>query len=83
MSGLRFQSLRSQVSGLRSQVSGFRFQVSGFRFASFAPAHVALRAACGRLPGQRPLTRVQVSGLKFHSLLFIGKSFGNWHIVYQ
>jgi len=47
---------------------------SGFRFASFAPlravslseqeaAHVALRAACGRLTGQRPLARVQVSDL--------------------
>jgi hypothetical protein len=56
--------------------SSFRFDLSGFRFASFAPlravslseqeaAHVALRAACGRLPGQRPLARVQVSGFVF------------------
>ena len=30
--------------------------------ASFAPAHVALRAAFGRLPSQRPLACVQVSG---------------------
>ena len=46
-------------------------QVSGFRFASFAPAHLALRAACGRLPSQRPLTCVlrcaPVSGLQFHA----------------
>ena len=30
-----------------------------FRFASFAPAHVALRAAFSRLPSQRPLACVQ------------------------
>jgi hypothetical protein len=70
---IQLSSFRSQVSGLRSQVSGLRSQVSGLRFASFAPlravslseqeaAHVALRAACGRLPGQRPLARAQVSG---------------------
>jgi len=39
--------------------------ISGLRFASFAPAHVALRAACGRLPGQRPLARVRASGFCF------------------
>ena len=33
--------------------------------ASFAPAHVALRAAFGRLPGQRPLARVPVSAFRF------------------
>ena len=33
--------------------------------ASFAPAHLALRAAFGRLPSQRPLACVQVSGLRF------------------
>jgi len=33
--------------------------------ASFAPAHVALWAACGRLPSQRPLARVQVSSFRF------------------
>ena len=32
----------------------------GFMFASFAPAHLALRAACGRLPSQRPLACVHV-----------------------
>ena len=32
--------------------------------ASFAPAHVALRAAFGRLPSQRPLACVQVSGFR-------------------
>jgi hypothetical protein len=37
-----------------------------FSLASFAPAHVALRAACGRLPAQRPLARVQVSGFSIH-----------------
>jgi len=31
----------------------------------FAPAHVALRAAFGRLPGQRPLARVPVSAFRF------------------
>jgi hypothetical protein len=30
----------------------------------FAPTHVALRAAYGRLSGQRPLARIQVSGLQ-------------------
>ena len=40
-------------------------KILGLRFASFAPAHIALRAACGRLPGQRPLARVPVSGLNF------------------
>ena len=30
-----------------------------FSFASFAPAHVALRAAFSRLPSQRPLACVQ------------------------
>jgi hypothetical protein len=29
-----------------------------FRFTSLAPAHVALRAAFGRLPSQRPLACV-------------------------
>jgi hypothetical protein len=32
--------------------------------ASFAPAHFALRAAFGRLPGQRPLARVPVSAFR-------------------
>ena len=78
--------------GRASRVEGsLRLQLSDFRFASFAPAHVALRAACGSVgshsiprnvspyglfiqptaqppcslvPGQRPLARVQVSGLK-------------------
>jgi len=39
--------------------------VSAFRVASFAPAHVALRAAFGRLPSQRPLACVPVSGFSF------------------
>jgi len=33
--------------------------------ASFAPSHVALRAAFGGLPGQRPLARVPVSSSAF------------------
>jgi len=64
----------------------FRSQVSSFRFASFAPAHLALRAAFGRLPSQRPLACVPVSGFRFQiplSPLFIGKKIGNWHIDYQ
>ena len=32
--------------------------------ASFAPAHVALRAAFGRLPSQRPLARVPLSAFR-------------------
>ena len=36
-------------------------QHSGLKVAAFAPAHLALRAACGRLPGQRRLARVPVS----------------------
>ena len=35
--------------------------LSGLKVAAFASAHLALRAACGRLPGQRPLARVPVS----------------------
>ena len=35
--------------------------ISAFKVAAFAPAHLAHRAACGRLPGQRPLARVQIS----------------------
>jgi hypothetical protein len=38
------------------------------RVASFAPAHVALRAAFGRLPGQRPLARVPVSAFRSSSI---------------
>ena len=37
------------------------FRSPCLRVASFAPAHVALRAAFGRLPGQRPLARVPLS----------------------
>jgi hypothetical protein len=40
----------------------FPFRLSPFSLTSFAPAHVALRAACARLPGRRPLARFQVSG---------------------
>ena len=39
-----------------------RLPALGYTVASFAPAHVALRAAFGRLPGQRPLARVPLSG---------------------
>jgi hypothetical protein len=35
--------------------------ISCFSFASRAPARVATGAAFGRLPGQRPLARVQLS----------------------
>ena len=42
-------------------LSGFFPPSAPPRVASFAPAHVALRAAFGRLPGQRPLARVPVS----------------------
>jgi hypothetical protein len=41
--------------------ASLKFQASRLRFASLAPASVALRAASGRLPGQHPLARVQVS----------------------
>ena len=44
-----------------TEVSPPNIRVSSFRFASFAPAHVALRAAFGRLPSQHPLACVQVS----------------------
>jgi hypothetical protein len=58
---LQFTPRRHEI---RNSLRSVKIQLSSFSFASFAPAHVALRAACGRLPGQRPLARVQVSGLK-------------------
>jgi hypothetical protein len=46
------------------------FPFSGLRFASFAPAHLALRAAFGRLPSQRPLACVQVCLVRSRSSRF-------------
>ena len=46
-----------------TEVSPPNIRVSSFRFASFAPAHVALRAAFGRLPSQHPLACVPLSRL--------------------
>ena len=46
----------------------WRYRAGDLRFAtvaSFAPAHLALRAAFGRLPSQRPLACVQVSNFRF------------------
>ena len=34
-------------------------EIQRFSFAAFAPAHLALQAAAGKLPGQSPLARVQ------------------------
>mgnify|MGYP000941299493 CR=1 FL=1 len=55
-------------------MSPFGLPAAGYpasaRWHVFAPAHVALRAAFGRLPSQRPLACVPVSGFKFPPLPF-------------
>jgi hypothetical protein len=58
------------VSGFQFQIPLFPFPFTFFQFASFAPTHVTLRAAFGRLPSQRPLSCVQVS----NSTLFLSVS---------
>ena len=64
-------SLRSIISPFGLPSAGYPASARWHVFsanapvASFAPAHLALRAACGRLPSQRPLARVQVSSLRF------------------
>ena len=50
---------------MKSKFSVFSIQFSAIPhspFALLAPARLALRAACGRLPGQLPLARVQAGG---------------------
>ena len=60
-------SLRSIISPFGLPATGYPASARWHVFsanapvASFAPAHLALRAACDRLPSQRPLACVQLS----------------------
>ena len=73
-----FRSVRYRAGVLRCApfASVLRFAP----VASFAPAHVALRAAFGRLPSQRPLACVQVC--LFHPLsAYPGESFSGLQLM--